>query len=195
MFPDCRYTEMMNYTTRAPTSNATLLQSDTVRNHRQNAVADLQVDMQILVFECQGRCFAVPISYVQRVVLSAEPVHLPGAPDIVLGILNVAGEIVTVLDFARRVGCAPTTLDVSQQFLIVDLADITCALVVDTVTGVHTIDGADLSWPSEGLAADFVDAMVCFADGLCLVIDLEQFLFASERLELAQSLAGACHAC
>jgi purine-binding chemotaxis protein CheW len=147
--------------------------------------------MLVLEFACQGRHFALPLACVRRAVPSAEPVPLPGASDIVLGVLNVGGETVTVLDFARRAGCAATTLDPSQQFLIVDLGGFACALVADSVSGVRTVESGPAQWPRHAGAADFVDGAVRLDDGLCLVIDPERFLFDQERQQLADALAGA----
>lgn len=147
--------------------------------------------MQVLEFTCQGRHFALPLACVRRAVPSAEPVPLPGASDIVLGVLNVGGETVTVLDFARRAGCAATMLDPSQQFLIVELDGFACALVADSVNGVRTVESMSAQWPGSAGAADFVDGAVRLDDGLCLVIDPARFLFEQERQQLAEALAGA----
>jgi purine-binding chemotaxis protein CheW len=147
--------------------------------------------MQVLEFACQGRRFALPLACVRRAVPSAQPVPLPGACDIVLGVLNVGGETVTVLDFARRAGGAPTQLDPSQQFLIVELGGFACALVADSVHGVRAVESVSAQWPGSAGAADFVDGAIRLDDGLCLVIDPARFLFEQERQQLAEALAGA----
>jgi purine-binding chemotaxis protein CheW len=147
--------------------------------------------MQVVEFVCAGQRFAVPLSAVRRAVLSARPVPLPGASDIVLGVLNVAGETVTVLDFARRAGCGPTVITPAQQFLIVELGGFLCALVVDSINGPGTAERAAAGWPGAAEAAQFVDGALRLPDGLCLVVDPARFLFESEQAQLAQALAGA----
>jgi purine-binding chemotaxis protein CheW len=149
--------------------------------------------MQVLAFVCQGQRFAVPLSCVRRAVLSAQPSPLPGAIEIVLGVLNVGGETVTVLDFARRAGCAPTVINFAQQLLIVDLGGFPCALVVDSILGPAKAAPVAGGWPGAAGAADFVDGALQLADGICLVIDPARFLFAHEQAQLAQALAGASH--
>ena len=151
----------------------------------------LQGGMQVLEFVCQGQRFAVPLSCVRRAVLSAQPSPLPGAVEIVLGVLNVGGDTVTVLDFARRAGCGPTTIAPAHQFLIVDLAGFACAFVVDRINGPGTAARAAAGWPGAAKAAGFVDGALELPDGLCLVIDPARFLFDDERAQLAQALAEA----
>ncbi|RJG23427.1 chemotaxis protein CheW [Massilia cavernae] len=75
---------------------------------------------QFIEFECAGRRFAVPLSGVRRVVMAVEPATLAGASAIVPGVLNVAGDTVTVLDFAVRVGCGPTVISLAHYIVIAD---------------------------------------------------------------------------
>ena len=171
----------------------------TMPSRQQDAAAlvgqlPLPEEVQVLEFACKGQRFAVPLSCVRRAVLSARPAPLPGATDIVLGVLNVGGETVTVLDFARRAGCGPTVITTEQQFLIVDLGDFPCALVVDDIIGPGTAARVAAGWPGAAGAAGFVDGALHLPDGLCLVIDLARFLFESERTQLARALAEASYA-
>jgi purine-binding chemotaxis protein CheW len=164
------------------------LQPDAAGPGRQDALQD---GLQVLEFTCQGQRFAVPLSCVRRAVLSAHPSPLPGAIDIVLGVLNLGGDTVTVLDFARRAGCAPTVITPAQQFLVVDLGGFLCALVVDSIVGPGWAARVGGGWPGAAGAAEFVDGALQLPDGLCFVIDPARFLFAHEREQLAQALEGA----
>jgi purine-binding chemotaxis protein CheW len=145
--------------------------------------------LQVLEFLCGGQRFAVPLASVRRAVLSARPVPLPGASDIVLGVLDVGGETVTVLDFARRACGRPTAITPSQQFLIVESNGFPCALVVDGIVGPGIAPPA-AAWPDEAGGAGFVDGALHLPDGLCLVVEPARFLFDHEREQLTQALEG-----
>jgi purine-binding chemotaxis protein CheW len=153
--------------------------------------AGRQVGLQILEFVCRGRRFAIPLACVRRAVFSARPEPLPGASDIVLGVLNIGGQTVTVLDFARRAGCGPTVISAAQQFLIVELKGFLCAFVVDAINGPGLAEQDAFGWPDEVEVAGFVDSALRLPDGLCLVIDPARFLFEHEQAQLAQALAEA----
>lgn len=146
--------------------------------------------LQILEFNCRGQRFAVPLASVRRAVLSARPVPLPGASDIVLGVLDVGGATVTVLDFARRATGRPTVITPAQQFLIVETDGFLCAFVVDSIVGPGTAV-PDSAWPDAAGAAGYVDGVVHLPDGLCLVVDPARFLFEHERAQLTQALGAA----
>lgn len=148
-----------------------------------------QDTLQVLEFACGGRRFAVPLACVRRAVLSARPDPLPGASDIVLGVLDVGGETVTVLDFSSRAGCGPTVIHPAQQFLILELGGFLCAFVVDAIIGPGVAVRGAGGWPGELSVAGFVDSAVRLPDGLCLVVDPARFLFDEEQAQLALALA------
>lgn len=147
--------------------------------------------LQILEFVCGGRRFAIPLSCVRRAVFSARPEPLPGASEIVLGLLDVGGQTVTVLDFALRAGCGATVISPAQQFLIVELTGFLCAFVVDAIIGPGVAERGAQGWPAELGAAEFVGGALRLPDGLCLVIDPARFLFEHEQAQLARALAEA----
>jgi purine-binding chemotaxis protein CheW len=149
--------------------------------------------IEVLEFSCQGARFALPLDCVRRAVMSAQPEPLPGASDIVLGIINIAGETVTVVDFARQVGLPPTVIGPSQQFLVVDLGGFACALVADHVAGVLRHAARSLPWPDGVGSAEFVDGALQLDDGVCLVIDPLKFLFQADKIRLAAALKEAGH--
>ncbi|HYD59266.1 MAG TPA: chemotaxis protein CheW [Noviherbaspirillum sp.] len=150
--------------------------------------------MTLVEFECRGQRFALPLHCVRRVVASAQPDVLPGAPDIVLGVLNVGGEIVTLIDFGRRIGGPATELNVAQRLLIIDIGGFAVAFVVDAVIGVSSREWEHLpGLPARLSGAEFVDAVVRLDDGLCIIVNPEKFLFEDERVLLGDALEKMRH--
>jgi purine-binding chemotaxis protein CheW len=151
--------------------------------------------MTLLEFECRSHRFALPLGCVRRVVPSAMPAPLPGAPAIVAGILNVGGELVTVVDFFRRIGFPSSPINPSQRLLMIDIAGFLVGSIVDTVLGVTTRRVDERGAVPDRLAgADFVEAIVRLDDGLCVIIDPEKFLFDDERMQLDDALKKVGHA-
>lgn len=150
--------------------------------------------MQVIEFECRGHRFGVPLACVRRVVMSAALAPLPGAAEPVMGVINLGGEAVTVLDFAGRAGLGATVLAPSQQFLVLELAGLRAALVVDRIGAVAERTPQPLAAHGGTAPADYVAGVVRLDDGLCLVLDPDRFLFEHEKFALAAALAGAGHA-
>lgn len=150
--------------------------------------------MTLIEFECRGERFALPLDCMRRVVASARPSPLPGTSDIVLGMLNVAGEVVTIVDFCRRAGFASAPIVPSQQLMILDARGFLLGFMVDRVLGVTEREPDPVPGMAEKIAvAGFVEGITRLEDGLCLIVDPEQFLLAQEKILLAQALERAGH--
>ena len=65
--------------------------------------ADVAV-RRTLLFGTQGRIYGCDIGLVREIVPVRPTTRLPGAPACVLGLINLRGTIVTVLDLAVRLG-------------------------------------------------------------------------------------------
>ena len=73
---------------------------------------------QYLIFMLDKRRFAVTLSAVKRISLAVEIVPLPEGPDIVMGVVNVKGEILPVVDIRKRFGLPEKEIDIRDHFLI-----------------------------------------------------------------------------
>lgn len=62
----------------------------------------------MLLARAGGRWFGCPLGDVREVLPLGALARLPGAPPHVLGLLNVRGRLVTVLDLGRRLDAAAT---------------------------------------------------------------------------------------
>lgn len=153
--------------------------------------------MKFLEFECNGNRFAVPVACVQRVVLSAWPTPLPGAPDVVLGVLNIAGQVVTVLDFFCRVGLVFSGIETSQRILVLTIGGLDIGIVVDAACGVidQEIHSADSHAFHTTSRAHFVSDVIQLVGRLCIIIDPESLLFDDEASDLRDALKDFYASC
>jgi len=150
--------------------------------------------MTLVEFECRGHRYALPLRHVCRVVPSARPIPLPGAPDIVLGILNMAGEFVTVIDFPQRIGLPPDDINTEQHLLIADIGGFLIGFIVDRVHGITDVQQRDAEGiPQQLAAAPYVEAVHRTAEGLCIILDPARFLFDEEMTLLGNALEKIGH--
>lgn len=88
-------------------------------------------------FELAGQLYGVPILAVQEVLASAEVEPVPGAPYDVLGVTNLRGQIVTVVDLRLRLGL-PAASE-AGPLVVFDGPKETLAARVDRVTHLRRI--------------------------------------------------------
>ncbi|MDP3858383.1 MAG: chemotaxis protein CheW [Stagnimonas sp.] len=84
-----------------------------------------------MCFSIAGESYAVNILQLREVLPDSRPVPVPGAPPEVLGVLNLRGEIITLLDLRRWLGLPAGAAD--GPVLVLELAGLSLGLRVDAV--------------------------------------------------------------
>ena len=144
---------------------------------------------QYVVFSLDAQQFALQLSAVERVVRAVEVTPLPSAPELVLGVVNVFGQITPVFRTRQRFGLPEREIDVSDQFIIARARTRTVALVVDTVRGVHESIEQDMVAAERILPVmEHIEGVVKLKDGLMLIHDLDRFLSLEEEQTLDAAL-------
>jgi purine-binding chemotaxis protein CheW len=149
----------------------------------------MNVMQWLVVFGLDEQRFALYLSAVDRVVPAVEVNPLPKAPGIVVGVINVQGCIVPVVDVRERFGLAACELLHTHQFILARASGRRVALIVDQVHGVAEYAPDTLAPAAEILSGlEYVEGVVKLKDGMALIHDLDRFLSLEEQNTLEQSL-------
>jgi purine-binding chemotaxis protein CheW len=144
---------------------------------------------QYVVFTLDAQRYTLPLTRVDKVVPAAYITPLPQAPAIILGILNVQGHIIPVVNLRKRFRLAERELELSDQFIVGTTLRRTVALVVDTVLGVadfpaHAMTSGPHIIPGLGPIAGVIKTM----DDVLLIHDLDACLSLDEEHALDEAL-------
>lgn len=97
-------------------------------------------------FYLGDQCYGIDILQVQEVLSKADIEPVPRAPGDVLGVINLRGSIVTVVDLRTRLGLPPMT-DAPGVVIITDIAGQTVGLRVDRIAEVLNIPEGKIKHP------------------------------------------------
>lgn len=137
---------------------------------------------------------AVSLSSVERVIRAVYLTHLPDAPDIVLGILNLQGRVIPAVNTRQRFRLPDREIAVTDQIVIAHTGRRTVGLVADAISGVIEYAEPDLVVSEDILPGlEYVDSVAKLDDGLILIHNLGRFLSLDEEesLDRAMETAGA----
>ena len=144
----------------------------------------------ILVFALDQMRYALPLSSVQRAVRAVEITPLPEAPQIVLGVINLQGEIIAVIDMRSRLRLPARELSLGDRFIIAHTPKRRLALVVDSLEGIHHLEQGQIANADETISlAPHLKGVVKLADGMVLLYDLDRFLNLAEETRLEEAMA------
>lgn len=144
---------------------------------------------QIVVFALDGLQYALRLSAVERIERSAAVSPLPRAPEIILGVLNVRGRVIPVVDMRKRFRLFPRPVDARDHLILARTSRRPAALHVDEVRGVMNFGEDRLVSAQEILPhLPFVEGVVKTGEGIIFIHDLDKFLSLEEEGELSRAL-------
>ena len=149
--------------------------------------------IQLVVFTLDGNSFALELGTVYRVVRAMEVTSLPNAPEVVLGVVNVQGELLAVVNLRHRFHLPEREIHPSDQFIIANMAMLgttkRVVLVVDTVSGIIAVEKESVVSEEIVAGMDFVQGIAKLADDLILIHNLDRCLSLNEEKMLQSALA------
>lgn len=146
--------------------------------------------LRIVSFTLERSRYALPLDAVERVVPVVEFTPLPKAPEIVLGIVNLEGRIIPVVNVRRRFGHPDREVRLSDQLIVARTSRRPVALLVDRVDGLtERAEHEIIQAPDVLPGLEYVRGVAKLADGLVLIHDLDTFLSLEEEQRLDEALA------
>lgn len=137
---------------------------------------------RFVVFRLAQETYAVPVRSVREVVDAPAVTPVPRAPACVEGIINLRGNVVPVVNLARRLGLEGVAG--ARCIVVVEWDDEEVGLLVDEVAAVQPLDElqTDGIAGAGGTADPFAAALSRLPDGrVIVVLDLARLLDLRER--------------
>jgi chemotaxis signal transduction protein len=140
---------------------------------------------QHIVFTVAGTDYAIPIGRITEVGRLPGITPVPHVPDWMLGVANIRGDIVSLVDFRQFLGLEPIPYGSTTRMLVVRDApgEVTTALVVDRVRGLRFLEADQMMQPTSELQ----DQLVTYLRGvlelqgrLLVVLDPDRLLQSPE---------------
>lgn len=126
--------------------------------------------------------FGLPLSHAVEIGRHPRVTPLPNLPGWVMGVSNVRGEIVSMVDLAAFLGLDRPRPGANRRFILVRNPEMRVGLVVDRILGIRSLDPA--RQPSEAREEAtwhrFVREELPLEEGVLHRIDVEALLAASE---------------
>ncbi len=146
---------------------------------------------KIVLFSLEEPRYALYLSAVEKVIRSVEITPLPEAPEIVLGVINVQGEIIPVIDIRKLFHLPTREINLEDQFIIAKTSKRLMALSVDSVEGVSEIADNKVAVAKVALPfAEYLSGVTIVENNIILINDLEKFLSLNQQKALDKALKG-----
>jgi len=151
----------------------------------ENLVGDEVI--QLVTFRLKDETYGINVMQVQEVLRISEIAPVPGAPEYVLGIINLRGNVVTVIDTRTRFGLPIGELDDASRIVIIESDQQVVGILVDSVAEVVELQQSEIDAPpniGNEESSRYIQGVASRDDDLLIVVDLNKLLTEEEWSEM-----------
>ncbi len=144
--------------------------------------------MQCVTFTLADETYAINVMGVQEVLRVTEIAPVPGAPSYVLGIINLRGNVVAVIDARNRFGLMPEDMTESTRIVIIEANENVIGILVDSVAEVVELDASEIE-PAPNVGNDessrYIKGVAHRDNELIILVDLDKLLSEEEWMDVS----------
>lgn len=152
-------------------------------------------EIQLVIFRLAGEEFGLDISQVREIVRLQDITPMPKAPEFIRGVTNLRGQIIAVMDLAKRFGLKEAADGEKTRIVICEIRNNAVGLIVDEVPEVIRISSENIEPTPQMLETqihtDFIKGVGKLEGRLVIILDADKILSPQEAETLkAQKEAG-----
>ncbi len=141
--------------------------------HAEDGAEEVE-QRRLLLFEIAGKVFACDMSAIREIIPFQRVTRLPGAPSTICGLINLRGNIVTVLDLGARVLGKACNRE-GGSILLVPYRDRLVGIGVDEVRDLQSIRADELTSGEDFTAfdAEIIQGLAEVDGELAVILDID----------------------
>lgn len=150
----------------------------------------MEMPDKLVLFHLDEQRYAIDLAVVERCIRIVEITPVPKASSVVLGVINMSGQIIPVVNTRTLLGVPDREAGLNDHLLIALASGYKVALLMDEVTGVMDFDmkkfiASEDIFPGIGQ----VEGAVMLEDGITFICDLYRFISREDLAALGNDLA------
>jgi purine-binding chemotaxis protein CheW len=146
--------------------------------------ADKPKEHQLVVFTIGNEEFGVDISQVREIVRLIQITYMPKAPAFIEGVVNLRGQIVAIIDLAKRLGIASNPRGEATRIIVAEIGENILGMVVDSVSEVLRLSVEQIeevpSLIDTEVPEHYLRGVGKLKDRLLILLDLNKILTPEE---------------
>ena len=141
---------------------------------------------QFVTFKIGREDYGILIQRVKEIIRPKRITHVPNTEDYVLGVINLRGQIVPVVNLKEKLNLEVESLssDQEERIITVEIDDALIGIKVDEVNEVIWLDEDTIEPPPEvagGIRQEYLRGVGRKEGGLLVLVDLETLLLAEDK--------------
>jgi purine-binding chemotaxis protein CheW len=132
-----------------------------------------------LQFDLGAESYAIHLLSVKEVIPRPDTTPLPNSPSFYVGIMNLRGQIISIVDLRRKLNIAPKKEDIEEAVIIIEIEGVGIGVVVDSINRVLNIamnSVSEVPEVSSQINAKYIEGVYQGEKSLTILLDLASVL-------------------
>lgn len=158
------------------------MNSSEVKTISNESQTDSENAIRYISFQVATESYALEVEYVKEILGIQTFTPVPQVPDYIVGVMNLRGKIVPVMDIRLRFSMEKINWDRNTSIIVVHYEETDLGLVVDKMNEVMDlfVDDIKYSKPNNSEAHEFIKGMAEYNSKIQMLVDLSQLLDKSK---------------
>ncbi len=140
-----------------------------------------------VTFQLGQEIYGVVVNNVREILRINNISPVPGAPDYIIGITNIRGNVISVIDGRRRINLSPADYTDLSRMIVMESEDDIVAVVVDRVADIIDLPESSIGSSPKLNKSDrskYISGVIANSDELIIILDSEKFI-SEEQYDMA----------
>lgn len=115
------------------------------------------IQNKYVTFKLGKEYYGLPIENVLSIEKPSKTTRIPNAPDYVIGLINLRGDVIPVVDLRTKLGMEKKQVDKDSRIIIIKEKEIVVGLMVDSSKDVLDIDEENVDKPPTDESNTIID--------------------------------------
>ncbi len=155
-----------------------MIKSDQKDSHSDDK--ELAVEEKIVVFTLSGERYGIRINQVKEIAPYTTLTKIPNAPDYILGLMDLRGEILMIIDLEKNFGLQRKEDSSYKEVIIFNLEESKSGVVVDKVNEIIGVDKSDIQPPEamikQKIDPAHLDGMIIYRDQVLVILNISHLM-------------------
>lgn len=144
--------------------------------------------LEMIAFRLNGQEFCVMTTTIREIRGWSPSTPIPHSPPDVIGVMNLRGSVIPIVDLSRKLGMTPTSPNERSAIVVADVHSAVLGILVDQVSDILTVRGEQIQ-PLPEIAASFdrsfSDGIITHDQGMIFFLNLARMFRAGETAAYA----------
>lgn len=138
--------------------------------------ATAEDSLEVLAFLLAHETYAIETRFIREVYPLTELTPLPCTPDYIFGIINIRGQILTILDIKKFLDLPEKGITNLNRVIVVRQEDMTLGILADEIIDIRNISKDGLNPPLPTMTGIYAGYIRGIAEEGIIVLDMERVL-------------------